>query len=203
MKDEEENVEEERKVGGRKSDFFTDPNDYPVLPDEIREVLGIKVEEEQLPPLTIESLKLICESPIRIKILKHMFRTKDAHFASELAAELDLVPYTVWYELLELHKYGLLSRFKQGRKVLYRVTNEEGTEIVLKRYPELKKAKLAEVIDFRGKNVRDLKKDKEFNALLNKYALTFEEAIKAISKYYKIETIKNRGEIVAFKRRQQ
>jgi len=203
MSDEEENTEEKRKVGGRKSDFFTDPNDYPVLPDEVREALGIKIEEEQLPPLTIESLKLICESPIRIKILKHMFRTKDAHYASELAAELDLVPYTVWYELLELHKYGLLNRVKQGRKVLYRVVNEEGTEIVLKRYPELKKALVAKPINFNWKSVRELKTDKEFNELLNKYELTFEEAIKAISHYYKIETVTERGEIKAFRRKQQ
>ena len=166
---------------------YISAEDYPPLPEEVAELLGIEQPEEQTPPpLTKKDVKNICQEPggiVNFKILRYMLETQDAHYGQEVAEELNIEQVKTCYHLVKLHEYGLLSRGKARTnkcRVYYSVINPEGVKIILRRYLQFKGVELARFIPRNRVRVEEVKTYPRFIKKCEKYALSLDEGIEAL-----------------------
>jgi len=171
--------------------------DYPAIPEEVAEAIGMEVEEERRFPLDKALIKLLARRKNAMKILKWLYERNDAFYTHEIAEGMGLQDTTAHYNLKKLEQARLVSSKKftnldKMTKYWY-VTDKKGTELVLKQYYWQISFNLGRLIPYERVREKDLKKDKRFVEKCRYYGLSIDEGAQIVKECPKIGVQHERG----------
>ena len=172
--------------------------DYPAIPSEVAEAIGMEVEEQPQVPLDKALIKLLVRRKNAMIILKFLYDRNDAFYTHEIADALGMQDTTALYNLkkLEEAQAGLVRHKKYSNldkmTVYWYVVNRKNAEIVLKQYYWQVSFNLGHYIPYQKVRAKEVKEDERFAEKAKYYGLSVDEAIDIVKKCPHVEVVYDR-----------
>jgi len=189
---------------GRKWKIVEEPLGTPEL-EEFAEVY-----QEKKGKVDRGFITMFVKSINAMKIVRLLHNTKSDLYIVQIGNACHIYGRNTRRYLQRLAQAGIIERFIPTpvtmKKIFYRIPDRTLTEKMIRRYYWISSFQLANCISFNGTTFEELRGNREFYDLCQKYALTFEEAIEALKlnegkiKLIYSEKTGEHGKILAFKR---
>ena len=156
---------------------------------------------------TLLDIKAVAKKPSLMKLLIYIHENGTS-YPVEIASDLELNTFATIMWLMKLNEAGFIKREYTNldrRMVGYSIADEKAVEEAISRYRKLVGRKLYKFISYKGTYVATLKNNPKFLEICRKYGYSFEEGIKAVSQYSRIEIVKkdNFGKPILLRRIKQ